>query len=45
MDDAFTKPCDEVLNYFRTDELTGLDDAQIKSNQAKYGPNGKYNTV
>ena len=41
MDDSHTKPYEEVVNYFRTDENTGLDDAQVKSNQEKYGPNGK----
>jgi len=39
MDDSFTKTTEEVINYFRTDEESGLDDAQVKSNQAKYGPN------
>jgi len=39
MEDSHTKPSEEVVNYFRTDENTGLDDAQVKSNQEKYGPN------
>jgi len=39
MDDSHTKPYEEVVNYFRTDENTGLDDGQVKSNQEKYGPN------
>ena len=43
MEDSHTKPYEEVVNYFRTDENTGLDDAQVKSNQEKYGPNGEYN--
>ena len=41
MDDAHTKTPEEVVNYFKTDENTGLDDAQVKRYQEKYGPNGK----
>lgn len=42
MEEAHTKPADEVLHYFQTDENVGLDDDQIKRYQAKYGPNGTY---
>jgi len=41
MDDSFTKPVEEVLNYFKADEATGLSDEQIKKYQEKYGPNGQ----
>jgi Ca2+ transporting ATPase len=39
MEEAHTKPSDEVLHYFQTDENVGLDDDQIKRYQEKYGPN------
>lgn len=42
MEEAHTKPTDEVLHYFQTDENVGLDDDQVKRYQAKYGPNGTY---
>ena len=42
MDDAHTKTGEEVVNYFKTDENTGLDDNQIRRHQEKYGPNGMY---
>lgn len=41
MEDAHTKAVEEVLNFFKTDEATGLSDEQVKANQEKYGPNGK----
>ena len=41
MEDSFTKPVDEVVNYFKTDENTGLTDEQVQRYQEKYGPNGK----
>lgn len=41
MDDAHTKPVNEVLVYFQSDEASGLGDDQIKRNQEKYGPNGQ----
>ena len=44
MDDAHTKSVEEVLTYFRVDELTGLTDEQIKVAQEKYGPNGEFMT-
>lgn len=43
MEDSFTKPVDEVVNYFKTDENTGLTDEQIQRYQEKYGPNGTHN--
>jgi Ca2+ transporting ATPase len=39
MDDSFTKSVDEVINYFKTDEVTGLTDEQVKKHTEKYGPN------
>jgi len=44
MEDSFTKPVDEVVNYFKTDENTGLTDEQIQRYQEKYGPNGTHAT-
>lgn len=41
MEDAHTRSVEEVLNFFKTDELAGLSDEQVKANQEKYGPNGK----
>jgi len=41
MDDAHTKPTDEIINYFKTDEVTGLSDEQVTKYQEKYGANGK----
>lgn len=43
MEDAHTKSVDEVLGYFGTDPDKGLSPDQVKRNQDKYGPNGKYN--
>ena len=42
MDDSHTKSVEEVINYFKTDETTGLSDDQVKRAQEKYGPNGEY---
>lgn len=42
MEDGHAKTVEEVLTYFRTDEERGLSLDQVKSNQAKYGPNGKF---
>ena len=36
MDDPHTKATEEVVNYFKTDENTGLDDDQVKRNMEKY---------
>lgn len=43
MEDAHCKTVDEVLNYFSVDPERGLTPDQIKRNQEKYGPNGKFN--
>lgn len=43
MDDAHTKPIDEVIGFFKTDENLGLSDEQVEKAQEKYGPNGKCN--
>lgn len=42
MDDAHSQSVDEVLGYFGTDPDKGLSSDQVKRNQEKYGPNGKY---
>jgi len=42
MEDSFTKSAEEVVNYFKTDENTGLSDEQVQKYQEKYGPNGQY---
>jgi Ca2+ transporting ATPase len=39
MEDSFTKSAEEVVNYFKTDENTGLSDEQVQRYQEKYGPN------
>lgn len=41
MDDAFTKPWEDVTEYFRVDPERGLAMEQVRSYQEKYGPNGK----
>lgn len=42
MEDAHTKSVEEVLAYFGTNPDKGLSADQVKKNQDKYGPNGKY---
>jgi hypothetical protein len=42
MEDAHAKTVEEVLNYFNVDPERGLTPDQIKRNQEKYGPNGKW---
>ncbi|XP_061189819.1 calcium-transporting ATPase sarcoplasmic/endoplasmic reticulum type-like isoform X3 [Saccostrea echinata] len=39
MEDAHTKTVEEVLEYFKVDEETGLTDEQAKKGLEKYGPN------
>jgi Cation transporter/ATPase, N-terminus len=41
MEDGFAKTSDEVLKFFGTNEEVGLTPDQVKTLQAKYGPNGK----
>jgi Ca2+ transporting ATPase len=41
MDDAFTKPWEDVTEYFRVDPERGLAMEQVRSYQEKYGPNGE----
>lgn len=41
MEDAHAKTSEEVLKFFGTSEETGLTPDQVKTLQAKYGPNGK----
>jgi len=45
MEDSFTKPVEEVVNYFKTDENTGLTDEQVQRYQEKYGPNGTHHSA
>lgn len=42
MEDGHAKTSEEVLKYFGTNEEVGLTPDQVKSFQAKYGPNGEY---
>lgn len=42
MEDAHSKSVEEVLGYFGTDPDKGLSPDQVKRNQEKYGPNGKF---
>lgn len=42
MDDAHSQTVEEVLGYYGTDSDKGLSLDQVKRNQEKYGPNGKY---
>jgi len=39
MEDGFTKPWEDVVEFFRVDPDVGLSQAQVASNQEKYGPN------
>ncbi|KAI0226748.1 Calcium-transporting ATPase sarcoplasmic/endoplasmic reticulum type [Lamellibrachia satsuma] len=39
MEDSHTKSVPEVLHYFKTEESTGLSDAQVKEALEKYGLN------
>lgn len=41
MEDGFAKTSEEVLKFFGTNEEVGLTPDQVKTLQAKYGPNGK----
>lgn len=42
MEDGHSKTVEQCLNFFGTDPERGLSLDQIKANQKKYGPNGKY---
>lgn len=42
LDDAHSQTVDEILGYFGTDPDKGLSPDQVKRNQEKYGPNGKF---
>jgi len=44
MEDAHAKTVEEIQNFFNVDPEKGLSIDQIKRNQAKYGPNGMYNS-
>lgn len=41
MEDGHAKTVEEVVKYFSCDEERGLSLDQVKTNQAKYGPNGE----
>lgn len=41
MEDAHARTLEECLQHFGTNVELGLTPEQVKSNQAKYGPNGK----
>lgn len=41
MEDGHAKTSEEVLKFFGTNEELGLTPEQVKSYQAKYGPNGE----
>lgn len=41
MEDAHAKTSEEVLKHFGTNEEVGLTSDQVKTFQAKYGPNGE----
>lgn len=45
MEDGFSKTTEEVINYFNVDPERGLTLDQVKRNQEKYGPNGKFNFI
>ncbi len=42
MDDSHTKSPEEVIQYFKTDENSGLSEEQHKRYVEKYGLNGMY---
>lgn len=42
MEDGHSKTVEQALNFFGTDAERGLTLDQIKTNQKKYGPNGKF---
>lgn len=41
MEDGHAKTVEQVLQHFGTDPERGLSLDQVKTNQKKYGPNGK----
>lgn len=42
MEDGHSKTVEQTLNFFGTDAERGLTLEQVKTNQKKYGPNGKH---
>lgn len=42
MEDGHAKTTEEVLKFFGTDGELGLTADQVKTFQAKYGPNGEF---
>lgn len=42
MNTAHTLSVQEVLRYYKSDENHGLSEEQVKTAQAKYGPNGEF---
>ena len=41
MEDGHAKTVEQVLNFYGSDPERGLSSEQVKTNQAKYGPNGE----
>lgn len=44
MEDGHSRTVEDVLGYFKTDGEKGLSPDQVKTYQAKYGPNGEYSS-
>jgi hypothetical protein len=45
MEDGHAKTSEEVLKFFGTNGELGLTSDQVKTLQAKYGPNGKFKNL
>ena len=41
MEDAFSRPTEDVLKHFHVSPHSGLSLDDVKRNWEKYGPNGK----
>lgn len=42
MEDGHARTVEQVLQHFGTDGERGLTAEQVKDNQKKYGPNGRF---
>jgi hypothetical protein len=42
MDDAYVRTGSDALKHFAVTEESGLSDARVKEQTAKFGRNGKY---
>jgi hypothetical protein len=40
MDDAFTRPVQEILKHFQVSENRGLPAKAVEAQRKKFGPNG-----